>query len=134
MKKTGIIHSEIAAVISSLGHTDQIVVADCGLPIPEGVKRIDLALKQGTPSFLETVETILTEMKVEQAIFAQEIEERNVTIKDQAIERLRSDCVTDIVFLSHEEFKEKTKQAKVVIRTGEATPYANVILVSGVTF
>ncbi|PFV41789.1 D-ribose pyranase, partial [Bacillus cereus] len=37
-------------------------------------------------------------------------------------------------YVSHEQFKEHTKKAKAIIRTGEATPYANVILHAGVIF
>lgn len=51
MKRHGVLNSEIAAVLASLGHTDKIVIADCGLPVPEGVKRIDLAIELGKPSF-----------------------------------------------------------------------------------
>lgn len=39
-----------------------------------------------------------------------------------------------ITFISHEELKEELKKCKAVIRTGEQTPYANVILRSGVVF
>lgn len=131
MKKTGIINSDIASIIATLGHTDSIVIADCGLPIPDGAKRIDIALKPGTPSFDEVLETILQEMEVEKAIFAEEMKEKNAVTQSKALQRLSS---ADIDYIPHEEFKHLTKQAKAVIRTGEATPYANVILVSGVCF
>ena len=36
--------------------------------------------------------------------------------------------------IAHEEFKEMAAKAKTVIRTGETTPYANIILVAGVNF
>ena len=51
MKKHGVLNSEITSILASLGHTDTIVIADCGLPIPDGVKRIDLAVEIGKPSF-----------------------------------------------------------------------------------
>jgi len=47
MKKHGILNSHISKVLTDLGHTDTIVIADCGLPIPDGVARIDLALELG---------------------------------------------------------------------------------------
>ncbi|RKO62361.1 ABC-type ribose transport system, auxiliary component [Caldibacillus debilis GB1] len=56
MKKHGILNSEIAKVLADLGHTDTIVIADCGLPVPAGVKKIDLALELGKPSFLDEVQ------------------------------------------------------------------------------
>ena len=39
-----------------------------------------------------------------------------------------------VQYVPHEMFKEKMKESRAVIRTGETTAFANVILVSGVTF
>lgn len=41
MKKNGILNSDISKVLADLGHTDYIVIGDCGLPIPNQVKKID---------------------------------------------------------------------------------------------
>ena len=51
MKKSGILHPELARVIASLGHGDGLCIADAGLPVPAGVLRIDLALGPGLPPF-----------------------------------------------------------------------------------
>ncbi|ERI07130.1 D-ribose pyranase [Aneurinibacillus aneurinilyticus ATCC 12856] len=131
MKKIGILNSEIAAVIAKLGHTDTIVIGDCGLPIPDGVPRIDLALKLGLPSFIETLEAVLQEMQVEAATLAKEIQAHNPEAEQQ-VKSILPDTV--VSYVSHEEFKQLTERAKAVIRTGEATPYANIILTSGVIF
>lgn len=131
MKKIGILNSEISRVISELGHLDMIVIADAGLPIPPNVKRIDLALKKGVPSFTETVETVLQEMCVEKAYVAQEMGAASAGLKEELIAVLPS---VQIKVVTHEELKALTYQAKAVIRTGEFTPYANVVLVAGVIF
>ena len=131
MKKTGIINQPISTVISGLGHTDSLVIADAGLPIPDGVTRIDLALKEGVPSFLVTLEVILSEMQVEKAIIALEIKEKNPTIEKRIIELLGH---VPVEYISHENFKLETNTAKAIIRTGEFSPYANIILLSGVVF
>ena len=131
MKKTGIINQPISTVISGLGHTDSLVIADAGLPIPDDVTRIDLALKEGVPSFLVTLEVILSEMQVEKAIIALEIKEKNPTIEKRIIELLGN---VPVEYISHENFKIETNTAKAVIRTGEFSPYANIILFSGVVF
>ena len=47
MKRNGILNSDISRVLSYLGHTDQICIGDCGLPIPDETERIDLALRFG---------------------------------------------------------------------------------------
>ncbi|MDM5153454.1 D-ribose pyranase [Bacillus sp. DX1.1] len=131
MKRHGVLNSEIAAVLASLGHTDKIVIADCGLPVPEGVKRIDLAIELGKPSFLDVLQVVADDMAVEKLTLAEEITAHNAEVKLEVEARLK-DAVPE--YVSHEQFKELTKQAKVVIRTGEATPYANVILHAGVIF
>ncbi|KOP30117.1 ribose ABC transporter [Exiguobacterium sp. BMC-KP] len=129
MKKHGILNSHISKVLTDLGHTDTIVIADCGLPIPDGVARIDLALELGTPSFLDVVRVVAGDMAIEQLTLATEITEANPNVLE-ALE----DMQIETTFVSHEEFKKLTQQAKVIIRTGEATPYANVIFRSGVIF
>lgn len=129
MKKNGILNSEISKVLSEMGHTDTIVIADCGLPIPEDVKRIDLALKQGSPSFLEVLEALEADMEIEKVILAEEIQDFNSELED-----VLKNKFTEKEYVSHEEFKKLTRKAKAVIRTGEATPYANIILHSGVIF
>ena len=129
MKRHGILNSHISKVLTDLGHTDMVVIADCGLPIPAGVERIDLALELGTPSFADVVRVVADDMAIEQVTLATEINDTNVN----ALEVINQLDVSQD-FVSHEAFKELTKQAKVIIRTGEATPYANVILHAGVIF
>ncbi|GEN46651.1 D-ribose pyranase [Alkalibacillus haloalkaliphilus] len=130
MKKQGILNSEIASVLAQLGHTDTIVIADCGLPVPDGVKRIDLALTKGTPSFVETLQAILADMEVEHVTLASEIKTNN----EHVLTKIEQHYQGEKDFVSHEDFKKLTKDAKVVIRTGETTPFANIILRSGVIF
>jgi D-ribose pyranase len=129
MKKQGILNRELAGIFAKLGHTDQIVIADCGLPIPEDVICIDLSLKIGEPTFLTVLEIIMEDLAVEKAIYANEIIDANPIIHNQLTKQF-----SQVEQVSHEQFKEMTNQAKVIIRTGEATPYANVILQSGVIF
>ena len=131
MRKTKLINSEVSYTISKMGHTDSITIGDCGLPIPDGVNRIDLALKYGVPSFLETLDTILEELCVEEVIIAEEIVEKNTIIYDEILKRFEN---IKIIMVSHEEFENMTKSSKAVVRTGECTPYANIILKSGVVF
>lgn len=133
MKKTGILNSDISRVLSYMGHTDSIAVADCGLPIPDEVERIDLALTFGVPGFMKTLETIVLDMKVEKIILAEEIKTMNPEIEKQVHELFAGENV-EVEYVSHAELKEKTHKCKAVVRTGETTPYANIILQSGCIF
>lgn len=128
MKKGKLINHPISGLIASLGHTDEIVIADAGLPIPKGTYRIDLALSRGIPSFEDTLKTILEEMCVEKAYVSKEIANYSPQVFELIQVALGDVPVEQI---SHPEFKERTGRSKAIIRTGEFTPYANVILVSG---
>jgi D-ribose pyranase len=138
MKKLGLLHPELSHVIATLGHTDTLVIADAGLPIPEGVLRIDLVYVAGQPPFLSVLEAILTEMEVESATLA--LEMQNLTPKAfykkvlGRLEQLPKVKKQGVHFISHEDFKTQTLKARAIVRTGELTPYANVILQSGVVF
>ncbi len=131
MKKIGILNQPISSVIAGLGHTDTLVIADAGLPIPPETQRIDLALTEGIPTFLDTLHAILTEMQVERAIVAEEMLDASPQVY-KALEEILGDVPVETV--THLTFKEQTRSARAVIRTGEFTPYANVILIAGVVF
>ncbi|MDK2799457.1 MAG: D-ribose pyranase [Clostridiales bacterium] len=131
MKKGNLINSEISSVVAKMGHTDMLVIADSGLPIPDEVQRIDLALTKNVPAMLDTLKVILTELEVEEVIIAKEMPDKSPRIYNAIKEILKNVSIT---MVAHEEFKDITKNAKAIIRTGEFTPYANIILKSGVTF
>lgn len=133
MKSAGILNSDISRVLSYMGHTDCLCIGDCGLPIPDEVERIDLALAFGEPTFMRTLEIVVGDMKVEKIILAEEIKTQNPTVLQQ-VEALFARQNVEVEFVSHVELKEKTRNCKAVIRTGEITPYANIILQSGCIF
>lgn len=130
MKKTDLLNSEISEVVARLGHTDLLVIADSGLPIPDGVKRIDIALTKGIPSFKDTLNTVLTELGVEKAYIAKEMIDKNNDLYLYLFELFGE----KLILISHEDLKAMSKNAKAIIRTGEYKPYANIILESGVEF
>jgi D-ribose pyranase len=131
MKKDGILNKELSTVLASLGHTDTIVIADCGLPIPDEVIRIDLSIVKGVPSFLAVLDPLLAELEIEAITVAEEMKTHNPNMYAAIQQRFSG---VEQHFVSHEQFKEMLHAAKAVIRTGEATPYANMILHSGVNF
>ena len=131
MKKSELINQPISAVLAGMGHMDELVIADAGLPIPETTQRIDLALTENVPRFLDALRVVLSELQVESAVVAEEMEAVSPGIYEQ-IEGLLGDL--PIRKVSHVQFKERTRSAKAVVRTGEFSPYANIILVAGVVF
>lgn len=131
MRKTKLLNSQISSVISEMGHTDTLAIGDCGLPIPKDVKRIDLAIVKNLPTFMDTLKAVLLELEIEEVTLAVETAEVSKKLYEE-IEKEIGDV--RINFVSHEQLKEDLKECRAVIRTGEQTPYANIILKSGVVF
>ncbi len=132
MKKTGLLHAELSRTIASMGHGDVLVIGDAGLPVPPGVPVIDLALREGVPGFLETLEIVLSELHVERAV----IDEEMATVSPAMSAAFHAAWPSEIALHSvpHAELQATAKGAKALVRTGECTPYSNILLVSGVVF
>ncbi len=129
MKRDGILNPRLSFLLAGLGHTDTVVVADCGLPRPPGVEVVDLALVFGVPTFEQVLRALSTELVVERALIAAESLERN-----RGVRRLVESLFVAPDTVDHEEFKRCTCDASLLVRTGEASPYANAILRCGVPF
>jgi D-ribose pyranase len=126
MKRAGLLHPELLAAIGELGHLDEFLVCDAGYPIPADVPRIDLGYRPGMPPFIDVLEAICAEIVVQGAVVAAEASGPLV----EAIVAL----VGEAERLPHTQLKERARGARFVVRTGEYTPYANVLLVCGVPF
>jgi len=71
---------------------------------------------------------VLSEMFVEKAIVAEEMQTVSLQMYT-ALTEVLGDVPIELV--PHVDFKRETAVTKAIIRTGEFTPYANVILVAG---
>jgi D-ribose pyranase len=132
MLKGGILNPNIARVFASTGHKDLIVVSDAGLPMPLNVERIDLAWKENEPKFLSVLEEVLEHIVIEKVILAEEVKTVSPEIHEKTLALLPEGI--EIEYVPHVEFKETTKGARAIIRTGEFTPYPNIILVAGCAY
>lgn len=132
MKKSGILNRHLAGALAMLGHTDRVVVCDAGLPIPDGTPGqtvVDLAFRAGVPRFAGVLDGLLDELEVEGATAAAEVKDRNPEAS-----ALLDGLFPGLELVPHEEFKTLTRRARLVVRTGEVRPYANVMLHCGVPF
>lgn len=134
MRKTNTtLHPALSRVISETGHTDLIVVSDAGLPIPLGTERIDLAFRPGQPGFVDVLDTVLAEMAIEGATVAEEMAAENPGVFAVLLGRLEALGVTPVL-VPHLEFKRVSLGARAFVRSGEFSPFANVILHAGVPY
>jgi D-ribose pyranase len=131
LKKTGVLNKKLSKVIAGMGHADMLVVSDAGLPVPKKTKCVDLAVTKNVPGLLETAQVISQELKVEKIILAEETEHVCPHIQT-SLQEIFKDAEVEIVTIN--KLKDLCVDAAAVVRTGEFTPYANVILVSGVVF
>ncbi|NGO70633.1 D-ribose pyranase [Streptomyces boncukensis] len=134
MKMRGTFNRHLSHALALLGHTDETVICDAGLPIPHqpgGPEVVDLALNAGVPSFVDVLDAVLDELVIEYATAAYEVRDDNPHTAALLEERFGYGGLN---FIPHENFKKRTRHARLIVRTGEATPYSNVILRSGVPF
>ncbi|MDQ1007215.1 D-ribose pyranase [Streptomyces sp. V4I23] len=129
MKRSGILNRHLAGALAELGHGDTLLVCDAGMPIPAGPKVVDLAFVAGVPSFADVLDGLLAELVVEGGTVATEVRTAN---RDAAALLERS--LPALGFVPHDELKALSADARLVVRTGEARPYANVLLRCGVFF
>ena len=131
MKKSGILNPALLEALAKLGHMYLIGIADAGLPIPDSVPRVDLTLVLGVPTISQVLRALSEECVFQEKTYAAEALDNNPDFVSE-MENLWPSLPTKTV--SHEEFKSMISKCRLVIRTGEDTPYANAIMESGVPF
>lgn len=130
MKKGPVLNSELSGVIANMGHFDLLGIGDAGMPVPAGTQKIDLAVKLGLPAFIDVLANTIEELQVQRIYLAEEIKTQN----PEQLAAITALLPVPVVFIPHDEMKAKLKDVKAFVRTGEATPYSNILLESGVTF
>ena len=127
MKRTTVLNAPLSGLIASMGHGDLLVIGDAGLPVPQGVAVIDLAVMRGVPGVFDVLDAVLAELVVERSALANEAD-------PGLIARFAEREIGSLGRLSHADFKQESRHARAVVRTGECTPYANICLWAGVAF
>ncbi|CAM3603033.1 D-ribose pyranase [Parendozoicomonas haliclonae] len=133
MKKGRLLHPELSRIVAEIGQGQTLTIADAGLPVAPGTPRVDLALAEGIPGFIDTLRVILSEMKVDEAVIASAMSQESPDIYAALMDALAPYDIT-VTTVSHESLKHQADESRSVIRTGEFTPFANVILKSGCLF
>jgi D-ribose pyranase len=114
-----------------MGHFDKLSIGDAGMPVPMGTEKIDLAVDNGIPSFMQVLTNVLEELEVQRIYLAEEIKTENPKMLEN-IKALMPE--TPITFMPHSDMKQDLNNCHAFVRTGEMTPYSNIILESGVVF
>ncbi len=129
MKEIGLLNREISDVISGLGHMDEMIVCDAGFPIPLGVRTVDLALAVNQPMVMDVLKVLLQDFSVEKIVLADETKAHSPSTFAKIVDLFSSGV--EVETEPHTSFKQRSKDVKAIIRTGDFTAYSNVLLVSG---
>jgi D-ribose pyranase len=128
MLETEIINRDLSRILSGQGHGDLLLITDAGFAIPKELEVADLSLDVNQPKVLTVLQTLKKAFSVEKIILADETRQHNPGYFE-AITKVWGDIPVEII--THAELKAKSREVKAVIRTGDFTSFANVILVSG---
>ncbi len=131
MKKRGFLSAPVAELVALMGHTDRLIVCDAGFPVPFAVPRIDLAITRNLPTVLDVLRPLLDDLAVERFSVADELREASPERYAEFVDLLPG-VPHDLI--PHAEFKRAAREVRAVIRTGDFTPYANIMLVAGVVY
>ena len=124
----GILNPAIASLLRRVRHTNTLVIADRGFPSWPAVETIDISLVDDAPTVLQVVKALVAESDFGEAFMAEEFRHEN----DEATQRAFVDALhpTPITFEPHSDLKRRVPHAVGLIRTGDTTQYANLILES----
>jgi D-ribose pyranase len=106
-----------------------LVISDRGFPFWPTIETIDISLVDDVPTVLEVLRAIRQNFEICEVVMAQEFKVENTPmVQNQVAEALAGIPVT---FEPHVDLKKRVPQAIGLIRTGDTTQYANMILISG---
>ena len=130
MKKGTVINTQLSQVIADMGHFDLLGIGDAGMLVPEDTWKIDLAVSKNLPSFIDVLKNVLSELQVQKVYLAEEIKTEN----PEQLKQIQQLIDVPIAFIPHDQMKQDLSTTKAFVRTGEMTPYSNILLESGVVF
>lgn len=127
MKKTGILNAELLCELTKLRHQDMLVICDAGFPIPKGSKVVDVSLVAGIPTFMQVLKAVLNEIIIEDYVVFDFMKQYNAEYYEELKKMFVKQTSSEV---SMPDFVEKSKDAKLFIRTGELKPASNILLTS----
>ncbi|MHC4961387.1 MAG: D-ribose pyranase [Planctomycetota bacterium] len=129
MKEVGMLNGQIDSALNRQGHMDLLMVVDAGFPCPDHVELIDIAVSEGKPSILEVLAELKKYHSVEKIVMARDTQDHNPTYFEKVAKSFGENVEIEVI--PHTELKERSRNVKTIIRTGDFTAWGNVMLVSG---
>lgn len=129
MLKQGILNPQIGSLLARVRHTNALVIADRGFPFWPMIETVDISLVDDVPTVLQVLGAIRANFVVGRAFMAEEFLAHNPDATRAAYAHALGGV--EVIHEPHEaSFKPRVPHAIGLIRTGDTTPYGNVVLVS----
>ncbi len=129
MLKTGILNPSLASLLARVRHTNALVIADRGFPFWPEIETVDISLTDGIPTVLQVLAALRENFVLGEAYMAEEFLTANSAEVRAKFEAGLAGI--PLIYEPHEAvFKPRVPRAIGLIRTGDTTPYGNMVLVS----
>lgn len=128
MLKSGILNPQLLNLIARVRHTNTLVIADRGFPFWPEIETVDLSLVDDVPTVLQILAALRGNFVIGKAWMAKEFLKANA--KKTQINFAFALKGVPTKFEPHVEFKKRVPHAIGLVRTGDTTQYANLILES----
>lgn len=132
MRTAGVIHPELVEVLAAAGHGDRIVLADAGLRVPLGARRVDVGLIAGVPTMAQVLAAVAHDLVVEAAEVATEFREWSPETHAGVVDVLGFEPVATRPHV--ELMADLAEHAYAYVKTGDCAAYSSVVLTCGVSF
>lgn len=128
MLKSGILNPHVLDLVARIRHTNTLVISDWAFPFWPEIETVDISLTHHIPSVLDVLDALTPVFQIGRIWQAEEFLAHNTP---ETIERFqKSFGTTPVTREAHVDFKKRVPLAIGLIRTGDAHPYANLIIES----
>ena len=131
MLQQGILNPDILSLIARVRHTNTLVIADWAFPYWPEIETVDISLTHGVPTVLQVLELLKPNFKIGRVVQASEFLSHNTVETVNAFNKSFAEIPNVVIERpAHIDFKKLVPNAIGLIRTGDATPYGNILLES----
>ena len=128
MIERGILNPQILSLLARVRHTNTIVISDRGFPFWPRIETVDISLIDDVPTVLQVLAALRGNFVIGRVFMAEEFLQHN----DERTRNAFGDALDGIPVAheAHVDFKKRVPDAIGLIRSGDTTQYANMILES----
>ena len=128
MLRSGILNPAVLSLLARVRHTNTLVIADRGFPTWPGVETVDLSLVDDVPTVAQVVFALRDNFVIGGVHAAEEL--RSANSADAVAHHLSALRGLPVYFEPHLALRARVTRALGIIRTGDTTQYANLVIES----